>query len=130
MRSVLKLLRVRPGGLRLQHGAVTRKPILPNLSPPHSISYFSTSPSDNLTGSSIISPEYAFEMAASNIRFGRGVTKEIGQDLVSMGLTRKVCVVTDPHMATLPPMQAVTESLTKAGVEFEVFDSVTVRILL
>lgn len=72
-------------------------------------------------------PEYAFEMASSSIRFGRGVTKEIGQDLLALGLTKNVCIVTDPNMANLPPMKTVMDSLTRAGVEFEVFDEVAVE---
>jgi len=48
-------------------------------------------------------PEYAFEMAASSIRFGRGSTKEIGFDLLGMGVTKNVCIFTDPHMVNLPP---------------------------
>jgi hydroxyacid-oxoacid transhydrogenase len=77
--------------------------------------------------SSIIDPEYAFEMASSSVRFGRGVTKEIGHDLVAMGLTSKVCVVTDAKMATLPPMKSVLDSLTRLGVQYEVFDQVQVE---
>ena len=37
----------------------------------------------------------AFEMAASSIRFGPGVTAEVGSDLVDLG-ARRVLVVTDP----------------------------------
>jgi len=32
--------------------------------------------------------EYAFEMATANIRFGRGVTREVGMDLADMGVRR------------------------------------------
>ena len=39
--------------------------------------------------------DIAFEMAASNIRFGAGVTREVGMDLADMG-ARRVRVVTDP----------------------------------
>jgi hydroxyacid-oxoacid transhydrogenase len=80
----------------------------------------------NFSGA-IFSPEYAFEMASSSVRFGRGVTKEIGQDLISLGLTKNVCIVTDPYMATLPPMKAVLDSLVKANISFEVFDRVAVE---
>ena len=39
--------------------------------------------------------ETAFQMAASNIRYGPGVTREVGMDLADMG-ARHVMVVTDP----------------------------------
>jgi len=34
--------------------------------------------------------EYAFEVAAANLRFGEGVTKEVGMDFANMK-ARKVC---------------------------------------
>ena len=79
------------------------------------------------SGGAIFTPDYAFEMASSSVRFGRGATKEIGQDLIAMGLTKNICVVTDPYMATLPPMKAVLDSLVKANIGYEVFDRVAVE---
>ncbi len=70
--------------------------------------------------------EYAFEMAASNVRFGAGVTREVGQDLVDFGV-RRALVVTDPVVARLPPMQVVLESLAAVGVEAVVYDRVRVE---
>ncbi len=70
--------------------------------------------------------EYAFEMAASSIRFGVGVTREVGMDLADMG-ARRAMVVTDPNLANLPPMAAVLESLTGEGIEFSLFDRVHVE---
>ena len=70
--------------------------------------------------------EYAFEMAASNLRFGAGVTREVGQDLVDLGV-RRALVVSDAVVARLPPMQAVLESLEAAGVEAIVYDRVRVE---
>ena len=53
--------------------------------------------------------EYAFEMATANIRFGPGVTREVGMDLGDLG-ARRVMVVTDANLAKLPPVAAVLES--------------------
>ena len=46
--------------------------------------------------------DIAFEMATSSIRFGHGVTREAGMDLVDMGVNR-VMVITDPTLSALPP---------------------------
>ncbi|XP_069777459.1 hydroxyacid-oxoacid transhydrogenase, mitochondrial isoform X2 [Narcine bancroftii] len=70
--------------------------------------------------------DYAFEMACSNIRYGEGVTNEIGMDLQNIG-ARKVCVMTDKNLAKLPPVNAVLDSLVKNGVNFQVFDKVRVE---
>ncbi|RDL36571.1 uncharacterized protein BP5553_05923 [Venustampulla echinocandica] len=65
--------------------------------------------------------EYAFEMAASSIRFGPGVTKEVGMDFKNLG-AKRVCVVTDNVVKDLNAMKQVIEGLTREGVEFTVFD--------
>lgn len=70
--------------------------------------------------------DYAFEMKCSNIRFGPGVTREIGMDLEFMG-AKKVLVVTDRNLVSLPPVKAVLESLHKSGIEFQVFDQVRIE---
>ncbi|XP_007894941.2 hydroxyacid-oxoacid transhydrogenase, mitochondrial [Callorhinchus milii] len=72
------------------------------------------------------STDYAFEIACSNIRYGEGVTKEVGMDLQNLG-ARNVCVMTDKNMATLPPLRAVLNSLVHNGVKFQVFDKVRVE---
>lgn len=41
--------------------------------------------------------EYAFEMACSNIRYGEGVTREVGMDLVNLGV-KNTCVFTDKNV--------------------------------
>ena len=53
--------------------------------------------------------EIGFEMAASNIRFGRGVTAEIGMDLKDLGV-KKAMFLTDPNIAKLPMTKTVIES--------------------
>uniref|UniRef100_UPI00398EA4E8 hydroxyacid-oxoacid transhydrogenase, mitochondrial isoform X2 n=1 Tax=Pristiophorus japonicus TaxID=55135 RepID=UPI00398EA4E8 len=70
--------------------------------------------------------DYAFEMACSNIRYGEGVTNEVGMDLQNIE-ARNVCVMTDKNMAKLPPVKAVLNSLVKYGVNFQVFDKVRVE---
>jgi hydroxyacid-oxoacid transhydrogenase len=70
--------------------------------------------------------EIAFEMAASSIRFGPGVTREVGMDLADMG-ARKVLVITDPILAGMTPVQTALESLESAGVEFVLYDRVRVE---
>ncbi|HUG70767.1 MAG TPA: hydroxyacid-oxoacid transhydrogenase [Pirellulaceae bacterium] len=68
----------------------------------------------------------AFQMSASNIRFGAGTTAEVGMDLRDMQLKR-VMLVIDPALKDLPSGQVVCESLKAAGVDFEVFDRVAVE---
>lgn len=70
--------------------------------------------------------EYAFEMAVSNVRFGTGVTRECGMDLVDLGV-RRALVVTDRSVAKLPPLARVLESLEAAGVSATVYDRVRVE---
>ncbi|GJJ72101.1 hydroxyacid-oxoacid transhydrogenase [Entomortierella parvispora] len=67
--------------------------------------------------------EYAFEMASSTMRFGEGVTREVGQDLVNMN-AKKVLVMTDPNIAKLPVMKTVVDSLKANNVNYVVFDRV------
>src|SRR3954451_13212505 len=70
--------------------------------------------------------EMAFEMAASNVRFGAGVTSEVGMDLRDLR-ARNILVVTDPNVALLPPLQTVLASLDDAGLEAVVYDRVRVE---
>jgi hydroxyacid-oxoacid transhydrogenase len=73
-----------------------------------------------------VSHEYAFEMAASSVRFGAGVTAEVGLDLSDLGV-RRALVVTDPTIAALPPLATVLASLESAGVAAIVYDRVRVE---
>ena len=70
--------------------------------------------------------EIAFEMAASGIRFGRGVTREIGMDLAEMKAAR-VMVLTDSALSKLPPVARVQESLADNKINFTLFDRVRVE---
>jgi len=70
--------------------------------------------------------EYAFEMAASGIRFGKGATREVGMDLSERGVKRAM-VVTDPVIRDLAPVQTVLESLSREKVDYALFDRVRVE---
>ena len=70
--------------------------------------------------------EYAFEMAASGIRFGFGVTREAGADLADLGL-KHALVFTDPHVATLPPVATLLQSLDDNGIRYTLYDRVRVE---
>ena len=41
--------------------------------------------------------------------------------------SKRVCVMTDENLMTLPVMKTVVESLTKAGVQFDIFDKIRVE---
>ena len=70
--------------------------------------------------------ETAFEMAVSSIRFGAGVTREVGMDLADLG-AKNVLVLTDPVLRTLPPVQAVMDSLDANRVAATLYDRVRVE---
>jgi hydroxyacid-oxoacid transhydrogenase len=70
--------------------------------------------------------DIAFEMAVSSIRFGVGVTREVGMDLAELG-TKLALVITDPVLAKLPPVQTVLESLERSHVPFALYDRVRVE---
>ncbi len=70
--------------------------------------------------------EYAFEMATTAIRFGFGVTREVGIELADLG-KKYVLVFTDPNLRVLPPLATVLESLQDQGIRFSVFDRVRVE---
>ncbi|KAI1175884.1 iron-containing alcohol dehydrogenase-domain containing protein [Nemania sp. FL0916] len=70
--------------------------------------------------------EYAFEMAASSIRFGPGVTQEVGMDFTNMG-AKRVCVVTDSTVRKLTAVKQVEEALSREGIAYEIFDKVRVE---
>jgi hydroxyacid-oxoacid transhydrogenase len=70
--------------------------------------------------------EIAFEMAASNLRFGAGVTREVGMDLADLGM-RNALVITDPILRRMRPLQTVIESLDAAGIACTVYDRVRVE---
>ncbi len=70
--------------------------------------------------------EIAFEMAVSNVRFGAGVTREVGMDLADIG-ARRALVLTDPVVRRLRPVATVLESLEENGIAYVLYDRVHVE---
>jgi hydroxyacid-oxoacid transhydrogenase len=73
-----------------------------------------------------MSNDTAFQLAVSNIRFGSGITREVGMDLVELG-ARRVMLVIDPALVDLPTGAAVVEALQASRIEFVVYDQVRVE---
>jgi hydroxyacid-oxoacid transhydrogenase len=70
--------------------------------------------------------EYAFEMATAAIRFGFGVTREVGAELADLG-KQHALVFTDANLRSLPPVATVLESLQEHKIRFSTFDRVHVE---
>ncbi len=68
----------------------------------------------------------AYQMAASNIRFGQGITREVGMDLRDMGVKRTLFMI-DPALRSTSAGEVVLESLRDNQVEFELFDQVAIE---
>ncbi len=73
-----------------------------------------------------MSSEIAFEMLTSTIRFGSGVTREVGMDLADSKLKR-VMVLTDPNLRSLPPVSTVLNSLDEQKINYKLFDQVRIE---
>jgi hydroxyacid-oxoacid transhydrogenase len=70
--------------------------------------------------------EIAFEMAASNVRFGAGVTREVGMDLADLGI-RNALVITDSTIRGMRSFQTALESLDAEGIACTIYDRVRVE---
>ncbi len=65
--------------------------------------------------------ESSFTMDTSSIKYGPGVTREVGHDMKSLGAHR-VLVVTDPSVVKEEPTTVVMESLRKSSLDAVLFD--------
>jgi hydroxyacid-oxoacid transhydrogenase len=70
--------------------------------------------------------ETAFTMDTSSIKYGVGVTGELGWDMRRLGGTR-VMVVTDERLAGSRAVQVALEALREAGIDTVVYDSARVE---
>ncbi len=70
--------------------------------------------------------ETAFTMDASSIKYGPGVTREVGHDMKELGAHR-VMVVTDPNLADSEPVSVALEALREKGIDAALFDEARVE---
>ncbi|CAN6631577.1 alcohol dehydrogenase 4 [Trichomonascus vanleenenianus] len=62
-------------------------------------------------------------MATSNVRFGPGVTREVGMDLKNLGV-QKVALFTDKNLLNLTPVKRAIEGLEAEGIKYEIYSDV------
>jgi hydroxyacid-oxoacid transhydrogenase len=70
--------------------------------------------------------ETAFTMDTSSIKFGPGVTREVGHDMQQLGVKR-VMVVTDPNLANSQPVAGTLAALLAVGIDAVLFDQARVE---
>lgn len=67
-----------------------------------------------------------FQVSYSKTRYGPGVTREIGQDVDTLG-AKNVLLVTDKNVGKLPAMKQVLESFANNNINYTVYDDVRVE---
>jgi len=70
--------------------------------------------------------ETAFTMDTSSIKYGPGVTSEVGYDMKQLGASR-VMVVTDPNLAGSEAVSITLGALRSQGIDAVLFDKVRVE---
>ena len=67
--------------------------------------------------------ETAFSMETSSIKYGPGVTREVGYEMRRLG-ARRVMVVTDPRMAQSEVVAVTMDALQAEGIDAVLYDRV------
>lgn len=70
--------------------------------------------------------ESAFTMDTSSIKYGPGVTREVGFDMKKLG-AKRVMVVTDPRLADSEPVAVALSALRAEGIDAVLYDQVRVE---
>ena len=78
------------------------------------------------TDPGLLDRDACFSVSASNLVFGPGATREVGDHAHELGL-RRVLVITDPGLRDGRPVAVALESLADAGLEAELYAEVAVE---
>lgn len=70
--------------------------------------------------------ETSFTMDTSSIKYGPGVTREVGHDMRQLG-AKRVMVVTDPNLSASEPVTVTLEALRTEGIDAVLFDQVRIE---
>lgn len=70
--------------------------------------------------------EYAFSVDMSNIKYGQGVTREVGHEMNRMG-AKRVAVITDPELSQSESVSVALHSLRAEDIDTVLFDGVNVE---
>lgn len=70
--------------------------------------------------------ETAFTMDTSSIKFGPGITREIGADMAALG-ARRVMVVTDPNLSGGETVAITLDALRREGLDAVLYDQARVE---
>lgn len=73
-----------------------------------------------------LTTDTAFQIMASNCRFGSGITHEVGMDLVDLG-AKRVLLVIDPAVRQVATGSVVQQSLEDNRLDFAVFDQIEIE---
>lgn len=86
---------------------------------PRVLGYSTNSGEDDL-------PDYAFQMHGSTIRFGVGVTAEVGMDLQNKG-AKNTLIITDSNVSKTAAFDTALGSIKRANLKCSVWDKVSVE---
>jgi hydroxyacid-oxoacid transhydrogenase len=73
-----------------------------------------------------MSSETVFTMDTSSIKYGPGVTREVGYDMRQLG-ARRVMVVADPNLADSEPVSVALAALRAEGIDAVLYDHVHIE---
>jgi hydroxyacid-oxoacid transhydrogenase len=70
--------------------------------------------------------ETAFTMDTSSIKYGPGITREVGSDMKNLGATR-VLLVTDPNLSNSEAVKIACDALKVEGMDVVLYDEVRIE---